>query len=49
MYTQGSLIQKGTDMVLAFAIPAHMHITLNACVTDYLPKAARGEHQDLIL
>ena len=39
---QGSLIQKATDMVLAVAIPAHMHITMNACVSDYLPKAARG-------
>ncbi len=41
--SQGSIIQKGTDMVLAFAIPAHMHITMNACVSDYLPMVARGE------
>jgi succinate dehydrogenase (ubiquinone) membrane anchor subunit len=41
--SQGSLVLKATDMVLAFAIPTHMHITMNAVISDYLPKAARGE------
>lgn len=39
--SKGSLILKATDMVLAFAVPAHMHVTMNAVITDYLPKAAR--------
>lgn len=29
-------------MVFAFAIPTHMHCSMNALITDYLPKAARG-------
>ena len=33
---------KAADMVLAFAIPAHMHITTCTMVSDYLPRAARG-------
>lgn len=28
--------------MLAFAIPVHTHISMNAVVTDYLPKIARG-------
>lgn len=39
---QGGLLTKGADMVFAFAIPAHMHITMNTIVSDYLPKVARG-------
>eukprot|EP00955_Chlamydomonas_euryale_P107786 365800-Chlamydomonas_euryale.AAC.39 len=30
-------------MVFAFAIPTHMHITMNTIISDYLPKVARGE------
>lgn len=33
--------------IMAFAIPVHMHIGMNACITDYLPKAARGEARPL--
>lgn len=39
---QGSLVLKAADMVLAFSIPVHMHITSCTVVSDYLPKAARG-------
>lgn len=34
--------QRIADLGFAFAIPVHMHFGLNACVTDYLPSAARG-------
>mmetsp|Transcript_40373 Transcript_40373/g.89655 ORF Transcript_40373/g.89655 Transcript_40373/m.89655 type:complete len:119 (+) Transcript_40373:47-403(+) len=45
----GGVIQKMSDLVLAFAIPVHMHISTNACVTDYLPKAARGPARAAVL
>lgn len=35
-------LQRIADFGLALAIPVHMHIGMNALVTDYLPKAARG-------
>jgi hypothetical protein len=36
-------VQKLSDWVLAAAIPVHMHISTNACVTDYVPTRFRGE------
>ncbi len=39
---QGSATQKVSDWALALAIPVHMHITTNACVTDYVPSRFRG-------
>jgi hypothetical protein len=40
--SKGSGTQKLCDWVLAAAIPVHMHITTNACVTDYVPTRFRG-------
>jgi hypothetical protein len=40
---QGSAVQKLSDWALAVAIPVHMHISTNACVTDYVPTRFRGE------
>ncbi|KAG1673288.1 hypothetical protein FOA52_002568 [Chlamydomonas sp. UWO 241] len=40
--SKGGLLTKAADMVFAFALPTHMHITMNAVVSDYLPKVARG-------
>lgn len=41
MGAQGFLV-KTADFVFSLAIPIHSHIGMNALVTDYLPKAARG-------
>lgn len=35
-------METACDWVLGLAIPVHMHISTNAVVTDYVPKAARG-------
>ncbi|KAJ9524605.1 CybS-domain-containing protein [Haematococcus lacustris] len=35
-------LQRVADLGFAVAIPVHMHIGMNACITDYLPSAARG-------
>mmetsp|Transcript_27677 Transcript_27677/g.70494 ORF Transcript_27677/g.70494 Transcript_27677/m.70494 type:complete len:120 (-) Transcript_27677:396-755(-) len=40
--SKDGFLQRVADLGLAVAIPVHMHIGLNACVTDYLPKVARG-------
>ncbi|KAG2493622.1 hypothetical protein HYH03_008139 [Edaphochlamys debaryana] len=40
--SKGGIMQKAADFVFSFAIPIHSHICMNACVTDYLPYAARG-------
>lgn len=42
-HAQDGFLQRIADLGLALAIPVHMHISMNALVTDYLPKAARGE------
>eukprot|EP00198_Chlamydomonas_reinhardtii_P000617 XP_001689952.1 succinate dehydrogenase subunit D [Chlamydomonas reinhardtii] len=41
--SKGSILQRTADFIFSVAIPVHSHITMNAVVTDYLPKAARGE------
>jgi hypothetical protein len=41
-HPQGSGTQKLSDWVLAAAVPVHMHISMNACVTDYVPTRFRG-------
>uniref|UniRef100_A0A1Q2XCW7 Succinate dehydrogenase [ubiquinone] cytochrome b small subunit n=2 Tax=Chlamydomonas reinhardtii TaxID=3055 RepID=A0A1Q2XCW7_CHLRE len=40
--SKGSILQRTADFIFSVAIPVHSHITMNAVVTDYLPKAARG-------
>jgi succinate dehydrogenase hydrophobic anchor subunit len=40
-HTQGSIWEKVADWGLAVAVPVHMHITTNACVTDYVPTRFR--------
>lgn len=40
---QDGFLQRIADLTFAVAIPVHMHIGMNALVTDYLPKVARGE------
>mmetsp|Transcript_28082 Transcript_28082/g.51848 ORF Transcript_28082/g.51848 Transcript_28082/m.51848 type:complete len:121 (-) Transcript_28082:195-557(-) len=40
--SKGETLEKIADHVLGIAIPIHSHIALNACVTDYVPKAAKG-------
>lgn len=35
-------IHQVADTALAYAIPVHMHLSTNAVVTDYIPKAFRG-------
>lgn len=40
--SKGSILQKTADFVFSLAIPVHSHICMNAVVTDYVPKAARG-------
>ncbi|GLC34961.1 hypothetical protein PLESTM_000259300 [Pleodorina starrii] len=40
--SKGSVLQKTADFVFSLAIPVHSHICMNAIVTDYVPKAARG-------
>uniref|UniRef100_A0A7S3QKD0 Succinate dehydrogenase [ubiquinone] cytochrome b small subunit n=1 Tax=Dunaliella tertiolecta TaxID=3047 RepID=A0A7S3QKD0_DUNTE len=37
------------DALFACAIPVHMHIGMNACITDYLPKVARGPARVCVL
>jgi len=39
--SKGSFSEKVADWGLAFAVPVHMHITNNACVTDYVPTKFR--------
>lgn len=39
---QGTGTQKLADWTLAAAIPVHMHISTNACVTDYVPTRYRS-------
>jgi hypothetical protein len=43
IHRQGSTFEKVADWTLAVAIPVHSHISMNAVVTDYIPKAFRGE------
>ncbi|KAI8464862.1 MAG: hypothetical protein J3K34DRAFT_438990 [Monoraphidium minutum] len=40
--SQGSGTQKLSDWALAVALPVHMHISTNACVTDYVPTRFRA-------
>ncbi|PNH06067.1 hypothetical protein TSOC_007601, partial [Tetrabaena socialis] len=40
--SKGSYLQTAADIIFGLAIPIHSHICMNAVVTDYLPKAARG-------
>ncbi|KXZ42626.1 hypothetical protein GPECTOR_129g556 [Gonium pectorale] len=40
--SKGSVLQKTADFVFSLAIPVHSHICMNAVVTDYFPKVARG-------
>uniref|UniRef100_A0A7S0UJ94 Succinate dehydrogenase [ubiquinone] cytochrome b small subunit n=1 Tax=Polytomella parva TaxID=51329 RepID=A0A7S0UJ94_9CHLO len=35
-------LEKIANLVLGIAIPIHSHVALNACVSDYIPSAARG-------
>jgi hypothetical protein len=42
-HLQDGFFQRVADLGFALALPVHMHIGMNACISDYLPKAARGE------
>lgn len=45
LHPQDGVLHKLADFAFALAIPVHMHIGMNACVSDYLPSVARGEFE----
>eukprot|EP00877_Chromochloris_zofingiensis_P003285 jgi/Chrzof1/12958/Cz07g14015.t1_SDH4[v5.2] len=47
--SKGSLTEKTADWILGVAVPIHMHITTNACVTDYIPTKYRMPVRSVVL
>eukprot|EP00199_Chlamydomonas_sp_CCMP681_P004694 CAMPEP_0119107464 /NCGR_PEP_ID=MMETSP1180-20130426/10293_1 /TAXON_ID=3052 ORGANISM="Chlamydomonas cf sp, Strain CCMP681" /NCGR_SAMPLE_ID=MMETSP1180 /ASSEMBLY_ACC=CAM_ASM_000741 /LENGTH=123 /DNA_ID=CAMNT_0007092951 /DNA_START=143 /DNA_END=514 /DNA_ORIENTATION=+ len=40
--SKDGFLQRVADFGMLFAIPVHMHVGMCSCITDYLPKVAKG-------